>query len=242
VTQPPVRYENYPPDGSTTPAGSTDENTPVVRPYLPATIPPTPPSDGSTRRTVLGLVIGIPLVGLLFSAVGFNGNRSGPDPTFGQDPGVNYPDMNGPNPENADPTQMSIGPYYASVPAGWTSIDDGSGTTAEVTNGANRLTAVSIETATSSIAVEDIARQSSGLYPGFTGKISDPVDRSSANLQHATMDGTGRYQGKAARLMVELWIDDNGSGLVVARVLTAKVSSRISTEAQEMLEELSGNF
>jgi len=42
--------------------------------------------------------------------------------------------------------------------------------------------------------------------------------------------------------MVELWIDGEGSGLLVVRVLTAKVASVISTEAQKMLEELSGDF
>ena len=56
------------------------------------------------------------------------------------------------------------------------------------------------------------------------------------------MDGAGKFNGETARLMVELWIDEDGSGLLVTRVITAKVSSAIAVEAQEMLEELSGEF
>jgi hypothetical protein len=56
------------------------------------------------------------------------------------------------------------------------------------------------------------------------------------------MDGTGKFRGKTARLMNEVWIDDVGSGLLVVRILTAKAASVISTEAQEMLEQLSKDF
>jgi hypothetical protein len=235
VTQPPVRYENYPPDDSASPAGSPDEHTPVIRPYVPATIPPPPTSDGTSRRTVIGLVIGIPIVGIALSAMAMNRN-----PSDGSGDG---------SPDNSDNTadsgstdeEFSVGDHSATAPSGWTVHDDGSGTV-EMTNGANRLTAASIDTATSTLAVEEIAHLAKRHYAGFTGKIGDPVDRSSAELQHATMDGTGRFQGKAARLMVELWIDEEGSGLLVARVLTAKVTSVISAEAQEMLDDLSGDF
>jgi len=246
VTQPPVRYENYPPDDTATPAGSPDEHTPVVRPYVPATIPLPPTSGGTSRRTVVGLVIGIPVAGIILGAMAMNSNARN-----GSGTGFDNPD-NTDNPDNSDDPygtgdpgsfdeEFSVGSYSSTAPAGWTVHDDGSGTV-EVTNGANRLTAVSIDTATSTLAVEEIAHLAKRHYAGFTGKIGDPVDRSSAELQHATMDGTGKFQGKAARLMVELWIDEEGSGLLVARVLTAKVASVISAEAQEMLEDLSGDF
>ena len=136
---------------------------------------------------------------------------------------------------------FSVGDYTATAPDGWTVYDDGSGTV-EVTQGANRLTAVRLITATSTLAVEDIAHLAKRTYVGFTGKIGDPVDRSSADLQHATMDGSGKFNGKGARLMVELWIDDTGSGLLVTRVITAKVASAIAVQAQEMLNQLSGEF
>ena len=248
MTQPPVRYENYPPDDSSTP----DEHTPVVRPYVPETVPPPPVSSGTSRRAVVGLVIGIPVAGIFFSAMAMNSNAwNGSGNHFG------YPDDsdNTDNPDDTDNSddpgetgdpgsfdeEFSVGSYTATAPAGWTVYDDGSGTV-EVTNGANRLTAVSIDTATSAFAVEEIAHLAKRHYVGFSGKIGAPVDRSSADLQHATMDGTGKFNGKTARLMVELWIDDEGSGLLVTRVLTAKVASAIAVEAQQMLDELSGDF
>jgi len=245
VTQPPVRYENYPPDDSAT----ADENQPVVRPYVPDTIPPPPASVGTSRRTVVGLVIGIPVAGIILSAMAMNSNAgNGSGFGWGTPETTTYPD-NTDNTDDPDETgdpgsfgeDFSVGNYGATAPAGWTVHDDSSGTV-EVTNGANRLTAVSIETATSALAVDEIAHLAKGHYAGFAGKIGHPVDRSSAALQHATMDGTGTFQGKAARLMGELLIDDEGNGLLVVRVLTAKVASVISTEAQEMLEDLSEDF
>ncbi len=69
-----------------------------------------------------------------------------------------------------------------------------------------------------------------------------PDDSATPGEDLATMDGMGKFTGKAARLMSELWIDEEGSGLLVVRILTAKVASVISVQAQEMLEELSGDF
>ncbi len=246
-TQPPVRFENYPPDDSASRPGSADEHTPVVRPYVPDTIPPPPARDGNSRRTLIGLVVGIPVAGILLSVFAANGSSSpGPDgylpdyPEYTADPEYTEDPV---DPVDAEPVEeeFSVGDYSATVPAGWTVNDDGSGAV-EVTKGANRLAAVSIETATSTLAVEEIARIAKPHHPGFKGKVGTPVDRSSAALQHATMDGTGTFKGKAARLLVELWIDEDGAGLLVARVLTAKVASAISRQAQGMVDELSGEF
>jgi hypothetical protein len=239
VTQPPVRYENYPPDDSATPG----EDLPVVRPYVPDTIPPPPASVGTSRRTVVGLVIGLPVAGIILSAMAMNSNA--PDRTGGMEgdlPEASYTEY---TEEPADPgsydEEFSVGSYTATAPSGWTVHDDGSGSV-EVTSGANRLTAVSFDTGTSALAVEEIVHLAKSHREGFSGKIADPVDRSSGKFQHATMDGTGKFTGKAARLMGEVWIDDAGSGLLVVRILTAKVASAISVEAQEMLEQLSKDF
>lgn len=239
MTQPPVRYENYPPDDSATPG----EDLPVVRPYVPDTIPPPPASAGTSRRAVVGLVIGLPVAGIILSAMAMNSNSGGRTGDLGgdlpEDPYTEYTE------DPADPGSydeaFSVGGYTASAPSGWTVHHAGSGTV-EVTNGANRLTAVSFDTGTSTLAVEEIVRLARTHRASFSGKIADPVDRSSADLQHATMDGMGKFTGKAARLMSELWIDEEGSGLLVVRILTAKVTSVISVQAQEMLEELSGDF
>lgn len=242
--QPPVRYENYPPDQTDTPAGAfgaSDPQTPVVRPYVPAQIPPPATGGGSSRRTVIGLLVGVPVVILGIGWANANRNDLPGWDSSGQ-ASMPYEDTSGNTSDDSGDVEILVGDYSATVPSGWTSIDDGSGKTGELTNGANRLTAVGIETATSSVAVEEIAHLAKGHYQGFTGKIGDPVDRSSADVQHATMDGTGKHQGKVARLMVELWVDDNGSGLLVARVLTAKPKSTISVEAQGIVDELSRDF
>lgn len=216
-TQPPVRYENYPPDDSASPAGATD-GTPGVQAYLPATVRPALTNAGSSRRTVLVWVIGLSIVGIA-GAVALRSDS-------GDDTGE---------------SEFSVGDYSSTAPAGWTVYDDGSGTVV-VTNGTNVLAAVTVDTATSSLAVEEIADLAKSHYEGFTGKIGDVVDRSSGDLQHATMDGTGKYLGMDARLMAELWIDDTGAGLLVVRVLTAQMSSTVAVEAQDMVDELSGDF
>ncbi|MGV8909502.1 MAG: hypothetical protein ACOH1Y_11005 [Propionicimonas sp.] len=232
MTQPPVRYENYPPDPDETREGPPGAGGPypVVRPYLPATIP-APPRSGTSRRTVLALVIGIPVAGILLSAIASSGNSNDRAGASSDGSGNGWV---------GDQT-ISVGNYEANAPEGWTMEDDLNGTV-EVMNESNRLTAVLIDTQANNPAVEEIARLAEGRYSGFSGKVGDPVDRSSAELQHATMDGTGTYRGEAARLLVELWIDNSGNGLLVARVMTAKPSSVISAEAQEMVDELSSDF
>lgn len=242
MTQPPVRFENYPPEDGAT----REEPTPVIRPYVPDTVPP-PVRSSTSRRNVVGLVLGIPLAGIIFSVIAAGGNaRNGSgfddgtsetttDPYGPDDPG----DPGGASDPGPTDEEFSVGSYTATAPAGWTVHDDGSGAI-EVTNAANRLTAVSVETAASSLAVDEIAGLAKSHYAGFTGKTADPVDRSTADRQHATMDGVGRFQGKTARLLAELWIEEEGDGLLVIRVLTAKVGSPIAIQAQEMLNDLSG--
>ncbi len=249
MTQPPVQFENYPPDDSATPDDLDGEHTPdgqhapVIRPYVPEQLPPDPASSGSSRRTAIGLVVGVPLAAIILGAV-----AARPNPDYGpyEDiPTAEASEADPDDPDAEDPAsydqEFSVDGYTATAPAGWTVDGDGKHTV-EVTRGANRLTAVGIETATSTLAVDEIAHLAKRHRTGFTGKIGDPVDRSSVDVQHATMDGAGKFKGKAARLLVELWIDDDGSGLLVSRVLTAKAASAISTQAQEMLDELSGDF
>ena len=234
-TQPPVRFENYPPDPDETREGmpGTDDPHPVVRPYVPATIPD-PATTSTSRRMVIGLVIGIPIAGFLLSAIAAHDNSDG---GFGGD----FTQATASATQAPDGQTIAVGDYSSNLPEGWTVTEDGNGIV-EVMNGANRLTAVLIGTEADTAAVEEIARLAERHYSGFAGKISDPVDRSSADLQHATMDGTGTFGGVAARLLVEVWINDAGLGLLIARVMTARASSPVSAEAQELVEALSGDF
>jgi hypothetical protein len=248
VTQPPVRYENYPPDDSA-PSDGSGEHTPVIRPFVPDSIPPPQGAGGraSSRRTVIGLAIGIPVAGIILSSMAANSSRYSSDGTGGDFPdyGSGGDDGSYDPGSDGDPgsygQDFTVGAYKATAPAGWTVNDDGTDVVA-VSKGANRLTAVSLHAGTSTVAVDDIAHLAKRHYTGFKGKIADPVEDSSADVQHATMDGTGKFSGKPARLLVELWIDDQGSGLLVTRVITAKATSVIASEAQGMLQELSEGF
>lgn len=242
MTQPPVRYENYPPD-DTSPPSLTDEQVPTVRPYVPEAIPAPQGGYGTPRRSVVSLVIGVPLALVLFSAVASSGNSIG---TMGDD----YPFAEATAEETEDSGQgtdesggwmFSVGGHSASAPEGWTVTEDG-GDVVRVTKGTNLLTAVSLELAASSVAVEEVPHLAKKWHAGFTGKIGTPVDRSSAERQHATMDGHGKYRGKAARLLAELWVDDAGMGLLVVRILTAKPNAPASVEAQGIVDELSAEL
>ncbi|MCC6495737.1 MAG: hypothetical protein IT193_05710 [Propionibacteriaceae bacterium] len=56
------------------------------------------------------------------------------------------------------------------------------------------------------------------------------------------MSGTGKIKGKSARLLAELWIGDTGGGLLTTRILTAKPTSGVAGQAQQMVDQLSGSF
>ena len=240
MTQPPVRYENYPPDDSATP----DDHTPVIRPYVPDTIPP-PPASGGDQPADRGRP------GDRASGRGDhpqcrrqNGNSAGRMGGMEGDlPEAQYTEY---TEEPVDPDsldeQFSVGSHTATAPSGWIVHDDGSGTV-EVTNGANKLTAVSFDTAPSTLAVDEIVHLAKSVT-AWASAAGSPIRSTARPPISSTPPSTakGKFKGKAARLMVELWVDDEGSGLLVVRVLTAKAASVISTEAQEMLEELSGDF
>jgi hypothetical protein len=140
------------------------------------------------------------------------------------------------------PKQLMVGGRYAvTVADGWDYTPDGDGGL-EFTKGANTLSASVVDVPPSTLAIDDIAALVKRHHKGFTGKIDRPVDRSTDHLQRASMSGTGKFRGRAAKLLAELWIDDTGSGLLVTRVLTARAGSTIAVQAQTMTDELSTNF
>ena len=133
------------------------------------------------------------------------------------------------------------GRYRVVVPDGWEHAADGGGGV-EFTSGANRMTASSIEVPPATLATDQLAALVKGQRKGFTGKIERPMDDSTADLQRASMAGTGTFKGKPATLLAELWIADAGSGLLITRILTAKPEAEVPEEAQQMVDELSQGF
>jgi hypothetical protein len=235
-SQPPTRYENYPPEPGL-PAEGLEDPAPhsgsVVRAYAPPTITA---SAGAPvgRRAVVGLVLAVPIAGILWLSV------------IGDDGPFTSTAVPGDAPSSdstaSTPKQLMVGGRYAvTVADGWDYTPDGDGGL-EFTKGANTLSASVVDVPPSTLAIDDIAALVKRHNKGFTGKIDRPVDRSTDHLQRASMSGTGKFRGRAAKLLAELWIDDTGSGLLVTRVLTARAGSTIAVQAQTMTDELSTNF
>jgi len=111
-----------------------------------------------------------------------------------------------------------------------------------VTNGANRLTVVTVAMPKGALAVDEIAALTRSHADGFSGTFAEPVDRSSAVVKRASVAGTGKFQDQPARLLSELWIDSTGFALLTTRTITAKADSEISDQAQEMVDELTIDF
>lgn len=188
-----------------------------------------------TRRALVGSLFAIGAAGLL----GCSAPSTSSDPSSTDD---------GEDPLGGDPTdestpgfEIAVGDYSATVADGWKSVDDGKGGVM-VTSGANRLTVVSVTIAKEALAVDEIAALSRSHADGFLGTFAEPVDRSSADVKRASVAGTGKLQGVAARLLCELWIDATGFALLTTRILTAQPNSVISEQAQEMVDELSVDF
>jgi hypothetical protein len=239
-TQPPVRYENYPPDHNEAPDDASsggDPQAPIVRPYVPAQVPEPAPGGLRSRRTAIGLALAVPvtLIGITLVNRSQGNSAMFPGSTYGEDnPDGDRPDWQAPE------GTIEVGGHVAGVPAGWEASSDGD--VAQVDNGPNRLNAESFESVAYVMAVDEIAHRVSAYGRAFTGKLGEPVDRSTAELQHATLDGVGKYRGLAARLMAELWLDDSGNGLLVVRIMTAKPNAPISVEAQGMVDDLSSDL
>lgn len=245
-SQPPTRYENYPPEQEGAPlAGGLDDAVqppvPVVRPYVPEIVA-TPVARGIGRRGMIGLAIAVPLAGIIAIMVMDQAGSTEMGP-FPEDPG--YSGEIPPDPQEEEPpteTEVTVGgSYSATVPAGWQYVeDDGGGI--EFTKGTNRVSASSIEVPPATLAVDELEVLVKAHRLGFTGKLAAPVDHSAGDVARASMAGTGRFRGRTARLLAELWIDGTGSGLMTTRILTDPPSSAVAGEAQQMVDDMSRGF
>jgi hypothetical protein len=138
--------------------------------------------------------------------------------------------------------QVTVGGRYTvTVPEGWTYVGDGGGGL-HFSNGANRLSASGIAVPPSTRAVEELDLLARRHHEDFTGKINEPVDGSTDHVQRAHLIGSGKFQGASAILIAELWIDEDGSGLLTKQLLTVSLASELAIAAQRMVDELSASF
>lgn len=63
-----------------------------------------------------------------------------------------------------------------------------------------------------------------------------------ADAQGPTLSGSGKFNGKAARLLAQLRIDDTGAGKLATSILTAKPESGVTAEAEQIGAQLSEAF
>jgi len=187
-----------------------------------------------TRRAVLAALVSVGAAGVLGCTAAVSSDQSGSD--VGEDPLAGDP-----TDESTPGFEIAVGDYSATVADGWTSVDDSSGGVV-VTNGDNRLSVVSVSIPHTALAVDEIEALAMTHSHEFVGALDGPVDRSSADVKRASVAGIGKFAGTRARLLCELWIDSTGFALLTTRILTAKPSSAISAQAQEMVDELSSDF
>jgi hypothetical protein len=238
------RFEVYPPaaeaagqpDPDPQPAWEQpDTASPVERvavtPYVPPPIPP--PTTGPSRRGVMGLVVGVPVALFWLGSLNNPATRmsSGWEEESG---GSTWPDDG----SETDAAAMSIGDDSFEVPDGW-EVTQVSDVEAVATNGANRVQAYGFTADTADRAVDLIAALVKHRLGALKGTLDQPVDESVDNLQQATIRGSGKLSGKAARLVGTLWIDADGTARLAVKVVSAKKGSDIAQEAQGIIDELS---
>nr|WP_300145880.1 hypothetical protein [Propionicimonas sp.] len=199
-----------------------------VTPYVP---PPTPPRAGPSRRGVLGLVVAVPVVAVWLGSV--NNSRTS---SYGEDEETDDGYLSSDD-TTAGGATMWIRDDTFELPDGWeaTQISDAE---AVATNGASRVQAYRFDADAADSAADLVSALVSRRLGAFKGDLGKPVDEVDGDVQRATVKGSGKLSGKAARLVGTLWIDADGNALLVVKIVTARKGSDIAQEAQAIVDEL----
>jgi hypothetical protein len=241
--EPPTQYENVPIDLEIHPDPVTVnrwENPPVsttvVRAYQPVRPTPPPPS-GASRRTVLGVLVGVATVGGLTWLGSRNESVTewqGGYQTEDDDP---FDDAND---EPDDSGSLDLDGQSVDAPPGWT-VDANTGSRGLLHKGDNQVLLVVYGTdATTAIAEIASALERSNSPLVGTASTYGTQTRDGAGV---TLSGTGKYQGKGAREVTELRLDtDNSRGLFIRQILTAPKDSTIAKQAASLASGLRGDW
>jgi hypothetical protein len=138
--------------------------------------------------------------------------------------------------EPVDQSDFELGGTTFDVPEGW-QLDGATESRALLSNGRNQLLVVVYGAATGSAAEElrDALSRSNTPYTGSTGKVKTDTDGG----DRATAKGSGKYEGKAARQLVDLFLDSGAeSALFVRQILTAPEGSSIARQAARLVADL----
>lgn len=245
--EPPTQYENYPhssePANSPAPNRWTDPPAPaplVVRAYQPSG-PTGASSHQASRRGVIAGVAGIAVLGGLVMIADVGTSRIELSTSSGEDTEPS-PIEDDPFDDSADePSDQSyfeFGGNIFDLPEGWQS-DGAADYRALLSNGRNQLLVVAYGNATGSAAEElvDALNRSNTPFTGSTGKVKKTTNAS--GIDRATAKGSGKYEGRAARQIVDLFLLSGAETALFARqILTAAEGSSIANQAGRLLADL----
>jgi len=244
--EPPTRFENYPPepeaksDPTVVNKWEAPPSAPVVRPYQPSTrsVSTAPAEDRSRRTVILGLGGVVAVGGLMWAYSSSSANQSldtggsGAETEDPFDPSTEEPD---------DSTSFDLGGTTFEAPQGWT-VAVATDTAVQLTQGANQMMLVSYFTEASDPAAEIVNALERSHSP-FVGSAGRPKVDATSGDDRATMTGTGKYRGKVAHQLVDLWLDSaNGQALFIRRVLTADEASSIAKQARRLIADVNDSW
>jgi len=243
--EPPTQYENYP--HSSEPANSPAPNRWTEPPPAPLVVRAYQPSGSSgasshqaSRRGVIAVVGGVVALGGLMAIADVGtarvewGTSSGEDTEASpieDDPFDDSAD------EPVDQSDFEFGRTTFDVPEGW-QVDGLAESRVLLSNGRNQLLAVTYGNATGSAAEEllDALSRSNTPFTGSAGKVKKTY---ASRIDRATAKGSGKYEGKAARQIVDLFLDPGAEdALFVRQILTAGEGSSIANQAGRLLADL----
>jgi len=240
--EPPTQYENYPhssePANSPEPNRWTDPPAPaplVVRAYQPSG-PTGASSHQASRRGVIAGVAGIAVLGGLVMIADAGTGQSELSTDSGdwsteEDPFDDSAD------EPVDQNDFEFGGTTFDVPEGW-QVDGVAESRVLLSNGRNQLLVVTYSDATGSASEEllDALSRSNTPFTGSLGKVKKSYTR---RIDRATANGTGNYEGRAARQIVDLFLDSGAeTALFVRQILTAAEGSSTANQAGRLLADL----
>lgn len=245
--QPPTKFDNYPSEVDPAASGfgeSSDDLEPPARRSRP--------QSRVLRRTVVGVLVGIPVASLGLAAISQRSSRpvpvSDPSPTepsasqsSGSDPDASSPEPESPTPSYA--SKVNVGGYSATVPKGWR-IDDNRADEVALSKGTNRVIAFHFPAVEEDMPKDLIGPLTRRRLGAFKGKLHlDQVGESEHSYRYSEVWADGVVGRRKASLYAALWITwDENDALLVIKILTAPSGSDAIREADGIMREFALSF
>lgn len=217
----PTHFENYPPE----PTGVTGDGT--EQPAAGGGLTPSPPyfvaaASGTSRRKVLGWMIGVPVV------LGFGLYSMGSSDEDSEE-------------EVEATSQLVLDGHWITIPPGWTA--QVAGDVATLHKGSDQIMVQVIQGETSSASGVIAARAGKLLPYGLVDvDFEDAVDNSTDDYQRVSALGHAVSDHIGVRLLADLWLDEDGDGLIVVRYLVSAEGTEAFQQAEDTVTTLGEEF